>query len=365
MKSKNKNVDYQLLFNVLLLLIVGVLFVFSSSNYYSIINFGDKFYFLKKELVWATLGLFSMFIFSNINYRILRKVALPLAALAIIPLALTPFFGITVNGAKRWFEIAGIRFMPSEVVKFTSIILFSYWFTSKKTKIKTFKNLISPYIFYIGLVLFLIYKQPNYSTMMLIASVLFTMLIAYKVKFYYFIPFFAIGGVGSVYLALTEEYRFKRILTFMDPFQDQKGDGWQVVNSLLALGSGGVWGAGIGKSIQNKLYIPEPQNDFILATIGEETGLIGTLGLLLLFYWFYRSGLRISRNAPDKFGKYLALGFTILITYQAILNIGVATASLPPTGIPLPFISYGGTNLVILLTGVGIMLNISKEGVKN
>jgi cell division protein FtsW len=355
-----KQADYILFFIVLVLLAIGITMVFSSSYYYALTKWNDKFRFLKKELIWGGIGLIAMLGAMNIPYRFYKYLSWLMAMGTLGLLGLTLSMGITYNGAQRWLVIAGQQFMPSELAKFTMIVFFAHMLSSKKYSIESFRDLFIPYIPAILIVGGLIIKQPDYSTSVLISAVLFSMVFVSGANLLYAIPFGIAGIVGGWYLIKGSVYRMQRFLTFLHPFEDPMGAGWQIVNSLYALGTGGVFGVGLGQSSQNKLYIPEPQNDFILATLGEEFGFFGTVGLVFLFALLVQRGLKIAKEAPDSFGSLLAFGITILIAYQAIINIGVATSSLPVTGMPLPFISFGGTSLVILMFMMGILLNISR-----
>lgn len=360
MNMEKRQTDYILFFIVLVLLAIGITMVFSSSYYYALTKWNDKFLFLKRELIWGGIGLLAMLVGMAIPYRVYRY----LSWLMILPtfglLGLTLVNGVIYNGAQRWLIIAGVQFMPSELAKLTLIIFFAHMLSSRRYRIERFRDLFIPYLPVIGLVGYLILRQPDYSTTVLIVSVLMAMLFAAGVNLLYFVPFIGGGIIGGWNLIKGSEYRLERWMTFLHPFEDPMGQGWQIVNSLYALGTGGVFGVGLGQSSQNKLYIPEPQNDFILATLGEEFGFLGTMGLIILFVLLIYRGIRISREAPDTFGSLLAFGITILVAFQAIINIGVATSSLPVTGMPLPFISFGGTALVILMYMMGILLNISR-----
>ena len=337
---KKKQADYILFFIVLLLLAIGITMVFSSSYYYALTKWNDKFRFLKKELVWGGIGLIAMLAAMNIPYRFYRYVSwlMTLGTLALLGLTLS--MGITYNGAQRWLMIAGQQFMPSELAKFTMIVFFAHMLSSKKYAVNRFRDLFIPYMPMIVLIGILIIKQPDYSTTVFISATLFTTIFVSGANLLFAVPFGAAGIAAGWLLIKGSEYRMQRFLTFLNPFEDPMGAGWQIVNSLYALGTGGLFGVGLGQSSQNKLYIPEPQNDFILATLGEEFGFLGTLGLIVLFVLLIQRGFKIARDVPDAFGSLLAFGITILIAFQAIINIGVSTSSMPVTGMPFPFISF-------------------------
>jgi cell division protein FtsW len=357
---KKKQIDYILFFIVIVLLAIGITMVFSSSYYYALNKWNDKFRFLKKEIVWAAIGMVGMLISMNIPYKFYKYLSWPMTVGAAGLLVATTYIGDTYNGAQRWITLLNIQFMPSELAKFALIIFFAHMLSSRKYAINRFRDLFIPYIPVLAIFTGLIMVQPDYSTTVLLLAVVVSMIFVSGANLFYTIPFALVGIFGGWYYIKDSAYRYQRFLTFLNPFEDPMNAGWQIVNSLYALGSGGLLGVGLGQSSQNKLYIPEPQNDFILATLGEETGFVGSMGLILLFVILVFRGIKIAKEAPDAFGSLLAYGITILVAFQAIINIGVATSSMPVTGMPLPFISYGGTSLAILMFMMGILLNISR-----
>jgi len=361
--TKNKSCDFTLLITVLLLVVIGIIMVFSSSFYYSYNNFNkDSFHFLKRNLIWALIGCAGMFFAMNFKYTRYKKLAFPglLISIGLLILVLTPL-GVEVNGAKRWIAIGGQTIMPGEIAKLCVIIFVSNSLSKNINNINSFFKGIFPYLMIIALYFGLIILQPNLSTAVTIALIVMAILFVAGIRWTHLI-FLGSTGIGFIALMIfLEPYRMKRITGFLDPFADAKGSGYQVIQSLLALGSGGIFGVGLGRSIQNKLYIPEPQNDFIFATIGEELGFIGCVFVILLFILLIWRGIRIAIHSPDLFGCLLATGITAMIAIQVMINIAVATSSMPVTGIPLPFISFGGNSLVIFMTAIGIMLNISKH----
>ncbi|MBN2261024.1 MAG: putative lipid II flippase FtsW [Clostridiales bacterium] len=357
---KKGTIDYILLFMILILLAIGITMVFSASYYYALNKWHDKFHFLKKELLWGAIGLIAMFIASNVPYRIYKVVSWPLTIVSTVFLGMTLIMGDVYNGAQRWLTLAGHQFMPSELAKIAMIIFFAQMLSSKKYEIDKFSDLFKPYLLVIAIIAALILKQPDYSTTAVIVTLALSMMYIAGTKFIYFLPMISVAIVAGWYFIAESTYRMQRFLTFLDPFADPMGSGWQIVNSLYALGSGGLFGVGLGQSTQNKLYIPEPQNDFIVATLGEEFGFIGTLLLMSVFIILIYRGFNIAKKTNDMFGKLLAYGITFLVAIQTIINIGVSTSLLPVTGMPLPFISFGGTSLVILMGSMGILLNISK-----
>lgn len=360
--AQKKSYDFTLLICVMILVVIGIIMVFSSSFYYSYNNFNkDSFHFLKRNLIWAIIGGVAMVITMNFKYTRYKKIAFHLfiASIILLILVLTPL-GMELNGAKRWIRISGVTIMPGEVAKICVIIFVSHSLSKRIKHIDSFLKGILPYLLIIAIYSGLIILQPNLSTAVTIALIIMAMLFVAGMRW---LHLFFLGGVGTGMIGLMillEPYRMKRITGFIDPFADAKGSGYQVIQSLLALGSGGLFGVGLGRSIQNKLYIPEPQNDFIFATIGEELGFVGCIMIILLFLLLIWRGIRIAINAPDLFGCLLATGITSMIAIQVMINIAVATSSMPVTGIPLPFISFGGNSLAIFMSSIGILLNISK-----
>lgn len=353
-----KSDDRLLLTCVLALVLIGILMVFSSSFYYALQRFNDQYYFFRKEIQWAAIGLFAMLVMSRVPYKWLSKWAIPVLFVTLGLLVLV-LFTDEINGARRWINFGFVSVMPGEVAKF-AVILFMASFLSKEVSgLKRLKDLL-PYIAVIGIVFLLIIKQPNLSTALIIFGVAFVQLFAAGLPLFYVFSGIGIGALGATALVLTTDYRMKRLTTFLNPFKDTSVDGWQVAQSLFALGSGGFFGLGLGESIQNKLYIPEPQNDFIFATIGEEFGYLGSMAVIVLFSILIWRGIKIAINAKDQFGFFLATGITATIGIQTVINIAVATSSMPVTGVPLPFISYGGNSLALLMAQIGILLNISR-----
>jgi cell division protein FtsW len=277
-------------------------------------------------------------------------------------LVLTPL-GMERNNAQRWIGVGEITIMPGEVAKICAI-LFVAWFLSKKEdRILSFTGGILPLLVIMGAYAGLIMKQPNMSTAIIICMIILGMMFVAGLKWRYLISLGALGVAGGALLVLTDEtgYRMKRVMSFLDPFADPLDTGYQVVQSLMALGSGGLFGLGLGKSIQKNLYLPEPQNDFILAIIGEELGFLGIIVLMGFFLVLIYRGILTAVRAPDRFGMLVASGISIMLGVQVLLNVAVVTSSMPPTGVTLPFISYGGNAMWLFMGSMGILLNISKH----
>lgn len=361
--TRKNSYDFTLLITVLILVCIGIIMIFSSSQYYSFYNFNnDSYYFLKKHLGWVAIGLVTMVVTMNINYRRYKKLAFPgyLVSIILLILVLTPL-GVNINAAQRWIRVAHVTIMPGEISKLAAILFVSASLSNRTEELKYFVKGVAPYLVVIGIYVGLILLQPNLSTAMTIALIIMAILFVAGLKITHMI---GLGGLGLGMVGLLiaiEPYRALRFTTFLDPFKDPRGSGYQVIQSLYALGSGGLSGVGLGRSVQNKLYLPEPQNDFIFATIGEELGFIGCLTVMLLFLFLIWRCIKVCIGAKDRFGCYLATGITAMLSIQVMINIAVATSSMPVTGIPLPFISYGGNSIVILLAAMGMLLNVSKQ----
>lgn len=353
--------DFILIILVAVLAMTGVVMVFSASYYYSINRTGSPYDYLKKQAFFAGSGFVMMMLFSRIDYHVAKKWAKPLAVLEIILLlAIFTPLGEERNGAKRWLNF-GITIMPGELAKPAVILLLSAYFSENMKRAKKFKTLL-PAALYVLLCCVLIVAQPNLSTAITVALIGIGIAFAAGMHPGYIAGIAGIGVLGFIYLAkYSDEYMHDRIVSFMDPFAQAQGNGFQVVQSLLALGTGGVTGLGLGKSIQKNLYLPEPQNDFILSIIGEELGFIGIALILILFALLIFRLCYISFRAEDNFGMLLTAGIAMMVGFQVVLNVAVVTSSMPPTGIALPFISYGGNSTWIFMILTGIALNVSRH----
>jgi cell division protein FtsW len=355
-----KSIDWFALVPVLLLLCIGIVMVLSASS--PTVGSGeniDVYRLFKKQLVWVGLGLVSMFILSNIHYRKLKKYTLA-AAVGALLLLLLVFAFPPINGAQSWIPIGGFQFQPSELVKICLVLILSQMMSSKGRKMNSLAEGLVPALLVIGLVCALVLLEPDLGTTMVIAVSSFIMLFAggANVKHLVALALVGIGAAGAATAAAS--YRMARIFAFIDPFQDPRGSGYQIIQSLYAIGSGGLMGVGLGRSMQKYFYIPEQHTDFIFSVLSEELGFIGASFVIFLFILFAVRGYKIAINTKDDFGSLLACGVTSMILVEAIMNIAVVTSSMPVTGITLPFISYGGSSLIFKMAAVGILLNISK-----
>lgn len=365
--TKMKSGDFILVILTLALVIFGIIMVFSASYYFSLNKYGDPYHYLKRDILWAVSGLIGMLIMASIPYKTYYELAPGIMAFSIASLVLifTPL-GVTRNNATRWIGIGPITFMPGEFAKI-AVILFVAWYLSKDpSRIKSAKQGVMPLLALAGVCGLLIVKQPNLSTAITVCGIIVLMMFVAGMSWWYI---GGIAGLGAgavmmlVFMAPESEW-MKRITSFLDPFADPLGEGYQVVQGLLALGTGGLFGNGLGKSVQKNLYLPEPQNDFILSIIGEEIGFIGIVFLMVAYAVLIWRGIHIAVNASEMFGSMVAAGITIMIALQVIMNIAVVTSSMPPTGVTLPFVSYGGNALWLFMGSMGILLNISRHTLK-
>ena len=369
-KFANNQLDFILLIAVILLLSLGLIMVLSASSPTSLAETGDDSYsYFRKQAIFAVVGVIAMLFISKIDYRFWKKFYKIAYWVSIILLlmVLIPGIGSSAGGARRWINL-GVRFQPSEIAKIGLIIFYASYLTDHKDELKGFyKGFIKPLLYVVPVVLILILIQDHLSATIIIVAVVSIMMLMAGTRLKYFLTAgTGIGALGVAGLYLMAKFtskgafRLARITSFLNPWADKQGDGWQVIQSLYAIGSGGLFGVGLGQSKQKYLYISEPHTDFIFAVLAEELGFVGCAVVIALFCVFIWRGVLTAMKAPDMFGSLVAIGITSLIGLQAIINIAVVTSSMPVTGMPLPFFSYGVTSLLILLCSVGILLNISR-----
>lgn len=366
--------DYIILIVVMLILALGMIMVLSASSPASLSESGDSYRYFKKQAIAAGLGLVIMFVVSKIDYRIYKKFAWIIYFAFIVLLIVVGFVGTDAGGARRWIIIAGFNFQPSEFAKIGFIIFFAAMLTDLKKDGRINKlswGFFYPLAWLIPIVGAILILQNHFSATFLICLITVIQMFIAGVKLRYFIIAggMGLGGLLSFILlknggTLGEGFRSDRIQTWLDPFADPTGSGWQIIQSLYAIASGGMFGAGLGESKQKYLYLPEPHNDFIFAVLAEELGFFGCVVVIVLFAIFIWRGIIISMKAPDTFGSLIAVGIVSLIGLQAMINIAVVTGTVPVTGMPLPFFSYGGTAIIANLIAVGILLNVSRTCVK-
>lgn len=362
--TKTTQCDFPIVILVTILTLFGVVMIFSASYYSSISQAGTPYQFLIKQGIFAILGFAIMYLMSNFNYHNIRRLSKPILLVTIICLLLlfTPL-GVTANGSTRWLKI-GITIMPGEIAKAAMIIFTAAYLSADIRRAKKLKNLVIV-LGLAGILFILIDKQPNLSTALTVVMIAVGMCFLAGMQWRY-IGLMILGGLCLVATKTIggESYQSDRIKSFIDPFAYAKGEGYQVVQSLMALGSGGIYGVGIGRSVQKTLYLPEPHTDFIMAIVGEELGLIGVIIVLLLFVILVWRCFFVSMKAPDRFGMLLAGGVGIMTAVQVLMNVAVVTSSMPPTGVAMPFITYGGNSLWIFMGMYGIVLNISRQSKK-
>ncbi len=346
------------------LVVIGIVMIYSASAVMALEKYGNSLIFFRKQLIWALLGMIALLIMIRYDYHKLQKKSRLLLGISgmLLVLVLTDLFSSTIKGdIHRWIRLGPLGFQPSEIAKICVIIYLAGFIDRKQSKITNFKKGVMPALMVLGLFCLLILKEPDLGTPILLATVGFLMLIMGGAKFWHLSVLF-LSSLPIVYFSiLNTPYRRQRILAFLQPLADPRGISYQINQSLLALGSGGIKGVGLGSSTQKLLYLPEPHTDFIFPIIGEELGFLGAVVIIGLFVLFVWRGTRIAVRAPDLFGNLLASGITFMIGLQALINIGVVTACLPTKGLPLPFLSFGGSSLFCAMLGVGILLNISKH----
>lgn len=360
--QKVKKLNFLLVFLVIILCLFGMLMIYSASSYSSDVLYGDSFHFVKKQIFGFLLGVILMFITYNFDYHKYYKLRFYIIAISILLLVLVfvPGIGISANGARRWIGFGSINLQSSEVAKF-GFVLFSACYLSKNyQKTKTFKGIL-PILAVGGILCVLIMLEPNMSVTMCLGLVMISMLIIGGMSWKHFL-ILAIPGLALIVLLIViEPYRFDRLMAFINPWANPKEEGYQLIQSLYSLGAGGLFGVGLFNSRQKYLFLPFSESDFIFAIIGEELGFVGAVMVLSVYVIIIALGIKIALNAKDRLGTYMASGIVSVIAMQVLINIAVVTGSIPPTGIPMPFISAGGTSLSVFMGAIGILINISKQ----
>lgn len=355
--------DLTFFFLLMIILLTGLVMLFSASYVFAYTNYGNNYYFIAKQAIFAVGGVLLMLLVSRIDYHILRKLAVPFYLVMVIfltvMLILPPM--VAGSGVKRWFSVGPINFQPSEFAKFAVILLLAHLIAANQKLMKSFKFGFLFLLSLVGVVCVLVVLEPHLSATILIFIIGIVMMFVGGTKLSH-LSIIGIIGAGGVLALLSGviKYAEDRITFWLDPWAAPRGEGYQTIQSLLAVGTGGLWGKGLGQSRQKYLWVPEPHNDFIFSIVCEELGLIGALIIILLFCFLMWRGFVIAMRAPDKFGSLLALGLTFQVGLQMALNVLVVTNTIPNTGISLPFFSYGGTSLVILLLEMGVILSISR-----
>jgi cell division protein FtsW len=356
--------DMTLLVSVLILLSVGVVMVYSASSVEALALYGSASYFLKRQIVWAVLGLVVMLVAARVPYENWARWSIPLFAFTVFCLliVLIPHIGREINGARRWIGFGPLLFQPSELAKLSVVLLFALTLTRRNVPVTDFRRGFLPHLLAVAVLFGLIMKEPDLGTALSLGGTAIVMMLVAGADILHVVGLLLMGIPAVIAMIVTEPYRLQRITAFLDPFKDPLGSGYHTIQALLAIGSGGLLGTGLGHSALKFLYLPEAHTDSIFAIVAEELGLVGGIAVIVLFFVFAWRGYRAALATADPFAAVLAVGLTTMVLLQAVLNIGVVTDSLPVNGVPLPFISYGGSSLLFSLAAVGILLNISRHG---
>ena len=364
---QEKNADSLMGITVAVLVLVGIVMVFSSSAVYALEKYNDSYYFLKRQAVWCLLGTGVLLVVKKMDYRKLQQHTYPimLATFLLLLAVMFPQVSKEVGGARRWLTLGGFSFQPSELAKFALVLFIAKSLVKRADKLRDFAYGYLPNLVVLGFFFVPILFQPDFGTAVIICMVTFTMLFVagLRKKFLFLSVLALIPFIASA--VLSAEYRTRRIISFLDPWQDPSNAGFQAIQSFYAFGRGGYWGTGLGASHQKLFYLPEAHTDFIFSVIGEELGFLGTTAIVLLFSILIWRGFVTACRAKDPFGTHLATGLTLLIGFQAFINLGVTVGLLPTKGLTLPFISMGGSSMLITMLSVGILLNISEQTIKH
>jgi cell division protein FtsW len=359
---KKSNPDFILIMVTLTLLAVGLIMVYSASAVWADYKFDDSFFFAKRQLLFAAVGVFAMFFIMNVEYWTWKNWAkvLIIICFVLLVLVLIPGIGVLRNGSRSWIGVGAFSVQPSEFMKLAMIAFLAKYLSENQRYITSFRKGVLPSLLLVFSAFAMIMLQPDLGTGTVMVGTCVVMIFISGARVMHFAWLGLAGLAGFAALVLSAPYRIKRITSFLDPWEDPLNSGFQIIQSLYAIGPGGLFGLGLGESRQKFFYLPEPQNDFIFAILAEELGFIGGTFVLLLFSLVLWRGIRIALGAPDLFGSFLAVGIVSMIAIQVMINVGVVTGLMPVTGITLPFLSYGGSSLTLMLMAVGVLLNISR-----
>lgn len=355
--------DVHLLFAVLFLVGIGIVMVYSASSAIALKRYGSDFYFLKKQALFSLLGIVALVVCSHIPYRIYRAMTYPLLLLALVLLiaVLVSGFGITAGGSTRWLRLGPVSFQPAEAARLALIVYLAYSLSKKQEGLRTLSIGFTPHLLMLALFAVPLLMQPDFGSVVILAVLAWIMMFVAGVPLRYLLGALLALLPAAYFLMITAAYRIKRLLSFLDPWQYPQSDGYQIIHSLMAFGTGGMWGTGIGKGYQKLFYLPEPHTDFIFAVIGEELGFWGVIFILGLYTLVIWRGIRIAYRCQDSFGMLMAAGITTAVGLQVSINIGVALGMLPTKGLTLPFLSYGGTSLLLNMACIGMLMNIGAD----
>ena len=356
-----RDVRISIFFTVAVLVAVGIIMIYSASAIYAHGNYSDSLYFLKRHLIYLVIGVLLMFAAMSIDITEIQKHAKYIMLFSIFLLLAVLVLGRETSGAKRWFRLGPVNFQPSEFAKIAMIMYVADFVARKGFRVKSFLYGFLPAAMVLGCAVGLVLLEPDLGTAVTLSLITFIMLFAGGVNSGYIFGAF-LASLPVLYMLLFRvAYRRKRMMTFLNPWADKRGTGFQIIQSFIALGSGGIFGVGLGQSRQKLFYLPASHTDFIFSIIGEELGFLGTASIVILFIVFVWQGMKIVFKAPATFERLVALGIVSLIAIEAIINIGVTAGALPTKGLPLPFISYGGSGLIFHLMAIGLLLNVAKS----
>jgi cell division protein FtsW len=355
--------DVKIMFPVLMLTAIGIIMVYSASSVLAFKKFGTDYFFLKKQALFAIAGLTVLVGFRHFPYRYFKILAYPLLIFAIILLGaiFIPGLGYSAGGSARWLRFGGFTVQPSEFARLSMIIYLSYSIDKKCENLSNFYVGFLPHVIVLGIFTALMFLQPDFGSVVILSAITWLMLFVGGVRLLHLVPSVLLLLPFAYIYMVSAEYRVKRLMSFWDPWQYPADEGYQIVHSLMAFGTGGIWGAGIGKGYQKLHYLPEPHTDFIFSVIGEELGLLGVLMILAMYALILWRGIKIAKNTDDNFGSFLATGITAAIGIQVCINMGVTLGILPTKGLTLPFLSYGGTSLLVNMASIGILMNIGNR----
>lgn len=360
--NKKSAPDFILITVTLSLLAIGLIMVYSASAVWADYKFDDSFYFVKRQMLFAGVGIIAMFFIMNVDYWTWRTWAkmLIIVCFILLLLVLIPGIGTVRNGSRSWIGVGAFSIQPSEFMKLAMIVFLAKYLSIYQKNITSFKKGLLPSLTLVFTAFGLIMLQPDLGTGTVMVGTCLVMIFVAGARIKHFVFLGLLGVAGFVALILSAPYRIKRITSFLDPWEDPLNSGFQIIQSLYAIGPGGLFGLGLGQSRQKFFYLPEPQTDFIFAILAEELGFIGGSFVLLLFALLLWRGIRVALGAQDLFGSFLATGIISMVAIQVMINIGVVTGLMPVTGITLPFLSYGGSSLTLMLMAIGVLLNISR-----
>lgn len=361
------SLEMRLWIGVLILLSLGFVMIYSASSAIALRKFADADYYLKRQALFASVGVLVLIITSRISYQVYENVIywLLLGAVAALVLVLIPGIGTEINHARRWFNLKFVLLQPAEYAKVFWIIYLSVSLARKQDKIRRFSIGFMPHIALLGVICLLLLKEPDFGSCVLLTALTFLMMAVAGVPWRYLLSLAPIAAVAFHQLVYRVPYRLERITAFLNPWTDPLDSGYHLIQAWIAVGSGGLWGKGLGAGQQKLFYLPEPYTDFIFAVVGEELGFAGILIVLSLFFFIFWTGLRVARRAPDLLGSNLALALTSMLSLQAMINMSVVLGLMPTKGLPLPFISYGGSALMANCLAIGIVMNIARSGARS